>query len=186
MRFFAITATLFAAASAHYSAPAEESCSTVTITKTIPAVPVGTEYPVYPVVSSAVVPVGTGYPVVPSVVVPSGTGYPVVPAASSPPYPTGAAPYPSVPAPAGTGYPSVPAPAGTGYPVVPASSAAPYPSVPAPAGTGYPVVPAPAGSPAPSGTGAYTPALPEFTGAASAMNVPAVAAGIMGLAAYFL
>lgn len=81
--------------------------------------------------------------------------------------------------------PTGPASAGPTLPPYPTGEA-PYPSVPAPSGTGYPVVPVPSGTAAPSGTGVYTPPVPEFTGAASSMNVPAVAAGLMGLAAYFL
>ncbi|KAF2708462.1 hypothetical protein K504DRAFT_468797 [Pleomassaria siparia CBS 279.74] len=76
--------------------------------------------------------------------------------ATIPPYPTGSAPYPSV---------VVPAASGTGV-VVP------------------PVVPA--GTAAPSGTGVYTAPVPEFTGAASAVRVPAFAAGLVGLAAFVL
>ncbi|KAF2005083.1 hypothetical protein P154DRAFT_518647 [Amniculicola lignicola CBS 123094] len=91
--------------------------------------------------------------------IPSGTGYPVIPS--------------------GTGYPI---PSGTGYPIVPSSSPAPY--YPIPSGTGSPVYPS--GTAAPSGTGVYTPSPPEFTGAASAMKVPAAIAGVAGLVAFFL
>ncbi|KAF2263153.1 hypothetical protein CC78DRAFT_286302 [Lojkania enalia] len=75
--------------------------------------------------------------------------------------------------------PTAPAP----YPTT--SSGPYYPSVPASSGTGYPVYPT--GTAAPSGTGVYyPPSPPEFTGAASAVKIPAVAAGVVGLAAYFL
>ncbi|KAF2183494.1 hypothetical protein K469DRAFT_208709 [Zopfia rhizophila CBS 207.26] len=78
---------------------------------------------------------------------------------SYPSGPTAQAPYPSAPAP----YPSAPAP----YPSAPAGTASSYP--------------------APSGTGVYNPTSPPaFTGAASAMKVPAGVAGVMGLVAYFL
>lgn len=56
------------------------------------------------------------------------------------------------------------------------SSAAPYPT--APAGTGVP--------PSPSGTGAYSAPPSYFTGAASAVKVPAGIAGVLGLAAFVL
>lgn len=67
-------------------------------------------------------------------------------------------------------------PTGTGYPAPPA------------AGTGYPVVPAPSGTgaPAPSGTGAYNPGYPEFTGAASSLNIGGFVAGVGAFAAFFL
>ena len=56
------------------------------------------------------------------------------------------------------------------------SSPAPYPTVPA--GTGMP--------PAPSGTGHYSAPPPYFSGAASAVKVPAGIAGVLGLAAFIL
>ncbi|KAF2114260.1 hypothetical protein BDV96DRAFT_112810 [Lophiotrema nucula] len=72
-------------------------------------------------------------------------------------------------------------------PTAPGSSAAPYPTTPAPypsapAGTGSPVVPKPSGSGAP----AQPSSPPQFTGAASAVKVPAGVAGVLGLVAYLL
>jgi hypothetical protein len=79
-----------------------------------------------------------------------------------PPYPTGEAPYPSVPA-----------PSGTGVPPVQSSYAGVQPS--APVGT------------APAGTGSY--AMPSggyFEGAASGNQVAGFVAGVGALAAFFL
>lgn len=61
----------------------------------------------------------------------------------------------------------------------PVSSQAPYPSAPAPVSSGKPV-----------GTGSYSmkpsaSAPAQFTGAASALNVPAAAAAVFGIAALF-
>lgn len=93
-----------------------------------------------------------------TVTIPHGTGYPVGPKPTESPY------YPIVPS--GTGYPPAP-PAGTGYPPAP------------PAGTGYP-----------TSTGGYTkpsaPSTPEFTGAASSLNVAGFVAGVGAFAALFL
>ncbi|KAF2689646.1 hypothetical protein K458DRAFT_384277 [Lentithecium fluviatile CBS 122367] len=109
-----------------------------------------------------------------TVTLPYGQHTPVAPGTT----PATQAPYPTTEVspelPSGTGYPPAP-PAGTGYPAPPA-------------GTGYPVVPAPSGTgaPAPSGTGAYTSTYPEFTGAASSLNVGGFVAGVGAVAALFL
>ncbi|EMD58807.1 hypothetical protein COCSADRAFT_30964 [Bipolaris sorokiniana ND90Pr] len=92
------------------------------------------------------------------------------------PYPTGTGvpPSPYVP-----GKPSVPA---APYPSKPVGGA-PYPSVPA--GTG---VPPAAGTGYPTKTGGYVKpsSPPEFTGAASALNVGGFVAGVGAFAAFFL
>jgi len=92
-----------------------------------------------------------------TVTIPHGTGYPHGPKPTETPY---------YPIPSGTGYPPAP-PAGTGYPPAP------------PAGTGYP-----------TSTGGYTkpsvPSTPEFTGAASSLNIGGFVAGVGAFAALFL
>ncbi|KAF2732036.1 hypothetical protein EJ04DRAFT_554331 [Polyplosphaeria fusca] len=94
---------------------------------------------------------------------------------------TATAPYHVPSAPASYG-PTAPAP----YPTTSAIEYPPYPipSGTAPSGTAPPTYPS--GTAAPSGTGVYTPSPPEFTGAASAMKVPAAIAGAAGLVAFFL
>jgi hypothetical protein len=108
MKFFAVLATLFAAAAAHYSEPAVESCSTVIVTVTVPYghVPTGPAshaptLPPYPTTgapytSEAPVPSGTGHPVPPPPPAGTGTGY------SVPPVPSGTGSY-SAPPPLFTG-----------------------------------------------------------------------------------
>lgn len=107
-----------------------------------------------------------------TVTLPYGQHTPVVPGttATEAPYPTTEV---SPELPTGTGYPAPPA-AGTGYPAPPPA-----------AGTGYPI-PSGTGAPAPSGTGVYTPGYPEFTGAASSLNVGGFVAGVGAFAALFL
>lgn len=162
MKFFAVAATFVAAAAASYGyepLPVEECSAIVTVTTTV-TLPYGQHTPVVPGVpaTSAPYPTTEAYPPAP----PAGTGYPAPPA----------------PPAAGTGYPMPPAPpAGTGYPMPPAP----------PAGTGYPVpYPTGTGAPKPSGTGVYHPGYPEFTGAASSINVGGFVAGVGAIAAMFL
>lgn len=136
MKFFAVAAFVAAVAAQGYDTA--ETCSIATVTETV-TLPYG----------------ATNTPVAPSA--PSA-------APSLPPYPTGQAPFPSAPAPSGTG-------------VVPVqSSYAPVPGVPSPSGTG---------AVAPSGTGAYTPP-GYFTGAASSNQVAGFVAGVGAFAAMFL
>jgi hypothetical protein len=74
-----------------------------------------------------------------------------------------------------------PLPTPPGSSIVPyPTSGVPYPSVPA--GTGSPVVPKPSGSGYP--TQPSSP--PQFTGAATAMKIPAGIAGVLGMLAYLL
>jgi hypothetical protein len=61
--------------------------------------------------------------------------------------------------------------------VKPSVPVAPYPT--GPAGTGVPIS-------VPSRTGVYTSALPEFTGAAAAVKIPAGIVGFLGVIAYLL
>jgi len=94
-------------------------------------------------------------------------------------------PYPSG-GPVGTGYPSHPAETPSApYPTAPAPSA-PYPS--APVGTGYPPVAPPVGTASSSGYIKPTPSSypPEFTGAASSLQLGGFMAGVGAFAAFFL
>ncbi|PSN61137.1 hypothetical protein BS50DRAFT_154883 [Corynespora cassiicola Philippines] len=85
--------------------------------------------------------------------------------------------YGHTPSAPGTVAPTGPAP----YPTSAAEAA--VPSV-APSGTGAAIPPA--GTAAPSGTGAYSPPSPEFTGAAGAVQVGGMLAGVGAVAAFFL
>ncbi|KAJ4356074.1 uncharacterized protein N0V89_004101 [Didymosphaeria variabile] len=139
MKFFAVAAFVAAVAAQGYDTGAE-TCSVQTVTETV-TLPYGVHTPSAPSVPSA--------------------------APTLPPYPTGEAPYPSVPAPSGTG-------------VIPVQSsyAAVQPSGTAPAGTG---------AASPSGTGSYAvPSSGYFEGAASSNQVAGFVAGVGAFAAMFL